>query len=129
MSGDRTRFRVPGRRSDWTAVATERSSLADLLDGLADSEWAVHSLCPGWRVRDVAAHLTQPLAHLWTTPCSATAGAAHRWTTGPGGRPRTAGAVTTRSNVPVTQHRPCTASQYLWLRASLRLGWRRPVRP
>ena len=46
------------RRTTWTAVAAERSTLADLLEGLADSEWAVHSLCPGWRVRDVAAHLT-----------------------------------------------------------------------
>ena len=50
------------RRSDWAAVADERSTLADLLEGLADSEWAVHSLCPGWRVRDVAAHLTAPAA-------------------------------------------------------------------
>ena len=45
------------RRADWAAVAAERSTLADL-EGLADSEWAVHSLCPGWRVSDVAAHLT-----------------------------------------------------------------------
>ena len=45
-------------RRDWAAVAAERSTLADLLEGLAPSEWAVHSLCPGWRVRDVAAHLT-----------------------------------------------------------------------
>ena len=46
------------RRTDWHAVGHERSTLADLLEGLAPSEWAVHSLCPGWRVRDVAAHLT-----------------------------------------------------------------------
>jgi len=46
------------RRKDWATVAAERSTLADLLEGLAASEWAVHSLCPGWRVRDVAAHLT-----------------------------------------------------------------------
>ena len=43
------------RRQDWAAVAAERSTLADLLEGLAYSEWTVHSLGPGWRVRDVAA--------------------------------------------------------------------------
>jgi uncharacterized protein (TIGR03083 family) len=32
--------------------------LCDLLDGLDDDEWGRPSLCAGWTVRDVAAHLT-----------------------------------------------------------------------
>jgi uncharacterized protein (TIGR03083 family) len=39
-------------------VAAERRDLADLLDTLSDEEWATPSLCPGWTVLDVAAHLT-----------------------------------------------------------------------
>jgi uncharacterized protein (TIGR03083 family) len=45
----------------WAAVDLERTKLADLLDGLAPEEWSRPSLCDGWRVRDVAAHLA--LAH------------------------------------------------------------------
>lgn len=40
----------------WTRA--ERLSLADFLDSLDDHEWAADSLCPGWTVHDVAAHLT-----------------------------------------------------------------------
>ncbi|REE97413.1 maleylpyruvate isomerase family mycothiol-dependent enzyme [Thermomonospora umbrina] len=39
-------------------VEAERLELADLLDTLADHEWRTPSLCAGWTVRDVAAHLT-----------------------------------------------------------------------
>lgn len=46
----------------WRAIDTERARLADLLDGLTDAEWETPSLCEGWRVRDVVAHLT--LAHM-----------------------------------------------------------------
>ena len=46
----------------WRAIDEERSSLADLLDELTAEEWDVPSLCAGWRVRDVAAHLT--LSHM-----------------------------------------------------------------
>ena len=41
----------------WAAIDHERLDLADLLDGLAPAEWEQPSLCAGWRVRDVAAHL------------------------------------------------------------------------
>ncbi|MBF5001794.1 maleylpyruvate isomerase family mycothiol-dependent enzyme [Nocardia sp. BSTN01] len=41
----------------WQAVATERTSLVELLRSLPDSGWAQPSLCAGWRVRDVVAHL------------------------------------------------------------------------
>ncbi len=39
-------------------IAAERLRVADLLDDLTDAEWATPSLCAGWKVRDVAAHLT-----------------------------------------------------------------------
>lgn len=39
-------------------IANERRRVADLLDGLDDAQWATPSLCAGWTVRDVAAHLT-----------------------------------------------------------------------
>ena len=41
----------------WAAVDHERLTLADLLDDLSSDEWETPSLCTGWRVRDVAAHL------------------------------------------------------------------------
>src|SRR4051794_21062178 len=46
------------RDAVWAAIDAERADLADLLDVLSDDEWASPSLCTGWRVRDVAAHLT-----------------------------------------------------------------------
>jgi uncharacterized protein (TIGR03083 family) len=42
----------------WAVTDSERSSLADLLEDLSPAEWERPSLCAGWRVRDVAAHLT-----------------------------------------------------------------------
>ena len=42
----------------WRAIDDQRTGLADLLDVLTPAEWATASLCEGWRVRDVAAHLT-----------------------------------------------------------------------
>lgn len=41
----------------WATVDAERGALADLLEGLSPHEWEQPSLCEGWRVRDVAAHL------------------------------------------------------------------------
>jgi uncharacterized protein (TIGR03083 family) len=45
------------RDESWRVIAEQRLSLADLLEGLADAEWEKPSLCDGWRVRDVAAHV------------------------------------------------------------------------
>lgn len=42
----------------WRCVDTERAELADLFEGLDADQWTAPSLCEGWRVRDVAAHLT-----------------------------------------------------------------------
>jgi len=41
----------------WEIIAEQRLSLAELLDGLPEPEWETPSLCAGWRVRDVAAHV------------------------------------------------------------------------
>ncbi len=41
----------------WRVIAAERRSLADLLDGLSTQDWERPSLCAGWRIRDVAAHV------------------------------------------------------------------------
>jgi uncharacterized protein (TIGR03083 family) len=45
------------REHSWQVIAGQRLSLADLLEDLSDAEWETQSLCAGWRVRDVAAHV------------------------------------------------------------------------
>ena len=45
------------------AVAAEFLALADVLDGLAEAGWDTPSLCAGWRVREVVAHLTMPVRY------------------------------------------------------------------
>jgi len=42
----------------WSAIDDQRRRTADLLEQLSEGEWRHASLCPGWTVRDVAAHLT-----------------------------------------------------------------------
>lgn len=41
-------------------VTTTYVGLADLLDALPADRWDTPSLCEGWRVREVVAHLTMP---------------------------------------------------------------------
>jgi uncharacterized protein (TIGR03083 family) len=41
----------------WQFVAQERTRLADFLEGLTAEDWNTPSLCEGWLVRDVAAHI------------------------------------------------------------------------
>lgn len=41
----------------WRHTHRQRRSLAAMLRDLSDEEWAVPSLCQGWTVRDVAAHV------------------------------------------------------------------------
>jgi uncharacterized protein (TIGR03083 family) len=38
----------------------ERERLAGLLSGLTPAQWDAPSLCSGWRVREVVAHITMP---------------------------------------------------------------------
>lgn len=55
----------PTRENDELAAETfaERERLADLLSGLGPDQWAHPSLCDGWRVREVVAHMTLPYRH------------------------------------------------------------------
>jgi uncharacterized protein (TIGR03083 family) len=42
----------------WPVVEAERLALADDLAALTDEQWAADSLCAGWTVRQVLAHMT-----------------------------------------------------------------------
>lgn len=42
------------------AVEAEYLALAALLESLSEEEWDTPSLCAGWRIREVAAHVTMP---------------------------------------------------------------------
>ena len=44
-------------------IAAERRAIADMLDGLSPQQWETQSLCAGWSVRQVAAHLSVVLTH------------------------------------------------------------------
>lgn len=44
----------------WSTIAVERIRLARLLAGLTEPEWDTPSLCDGWRIRHVAAHVIMP---------------------------------------------------------------------
>ena len=46
-----------GPAESWQLIEGHRLAIADLLDLLTPEEWERASLCTGWRVRDVAAHL------------------------------------------------------------------------
>lgn len=41
----------------WDHIHAERAALAELLAGLPPEDWAHDTLCPGWTVHDVAAHV------------------------------------------------------------------------
>jgi uncharacterized protein (TIGR03083 family) len=43
-----------------TAVTGERADLATLLEELPEAEWDRPTLCEGWRVREVVAHIVMP---------------------------------------------------------------------
>ena len=45
------------REQSWHAITEQRLTLATLLEPLTAEQWAAPSLCAGWRVRDVAAHV------------------------------------------------------------------------
>src|SRR5215213_12017394 len=46
------------REESWRVITEQRLGLARLLEGLSDDKWEQPSLCAGWRVRDVAAHVS-----------------------------------------------------------------------
>ncbi|HEX7995944.1 MAG TPA: maleylpyruvate isomerase family mycothiol-dependent enzyme, partial [Streptosporangiaceae bacterium] len=45
------------------AITAERQDLADLLGGLPEGAWDAPTLCDGWRVRELVAHLTMPFRY------------------------------------------------------------------
>lgn len=46
----------------WSTIAAERAALADDLAQLTDEQWETPSLCEGWTVRDVLAHMASTAA-------------------------------------------------------------------
>ena len=42
----------------WPVIQSERGALVTDLQGVADDQWSTPSLCTGWTVRDVLAHMT-----------------------------------------------------------------------
>lgn len=45
------------------AIAAQRHALADVLGALPSSSWDAPTLCDGWRVREVVAHITMPFRY------------------------------------------------------------------
>src|SRR5947209_3114505 len=45
------------REDVWRAIDDQRRRLVELLEDLSDDEWTHPSLCEGWTVREVAAHV------------------------------------------------------------------------
>lgn len=54
---------ITTRRRITSAIAAERRELADLLDALPVASWEAPTLCAGWRVREVAAHMSMGFRH------------------------------------------------------------------
>jgi uncharacterized protein (TIGR03083 family) len=48
----------PDEERAWQAIRRQRLAVADLVESLEAGEWRHPSLCAGWTVHDVAAHLT-----------------------------------------------------------------------
>ncbi|WP_433525087.1 maleylpyruvate isomerase family mycothiol-dependent enzyme [Nocardia pseudovaccinii] len=45
------------RETCWQTIEQQRRAIADLLADLSADEWETPSLCAGWRVKEVAAHI------------------------------------------------------------------------
>ncbi len=45
------------------AIAAERQDLADVLSDLPAEAWDAPTLCAGWRVRELVAHVTMPFRY------------------------------------------------------------------
>jgi uncharacterized protein (TIGR03083 family) len=50
----------------WKLIHEHREKVGDALGTLTDAQWETASLCTGWRVRDVVAHMVE--THLMTPP-------------------------------------------------------------
>ncbi|MER7109974.1 maleylpyruvate isomerase N-terminal domain-containing protein [Streptomyces sp. NPDC000229] len=54
---------ITTRRRITSAIAAERREPAALLDALPVASWDAPTLCAGWRVREVAAHMSMGFLH------------------------------------------------------------------
>jgi uncharacterized protein (TIGR03083 family) len=43
--------------TQWQHIHVERRAMHEILGGLSEAEWNASSVCAGWRIRDVAAHV------------------------------------------------------------------------
>jgi uncharacterized protein (TIGR03083 family) len=48
---------MPDDARTWSSIHAERARLADTIEALTPAQWRTQSLCAGWTVGDVAAHL------------------------------------------------------------------------
>jgi uncharacterized protein (TIGR03083 family) len=55
----------PSRQEVITQLTAERQELLELCQQLSAGEWDTPSLCKGWRVRDVVAHVCGGQSELW----------------------------------------------------------------
>ena len=44
-------------------ITAERTAFGDVLESLPEADWNAPSLCSGWRVREVVAHMTMPFRY------------------------------------------------------------------
>jgi uncharacterized protein (TIGR03083 family) len=44
-------------------VTAHRRAFSDVLDGLSEADWNAPTLCEGWRVREVVAHMSMPFRY------------------------------------------------------------------
>jgi uncharacterized protein (TIGR03083 family) len=44
-------------------ISAERRAFGDVLEDLSEADWNAQSLCAGWRVREVVAHMTMPFRY------------------------------------------------------------------
>ena len=51
---------MPDQNALQAETFAERRRLAEMLAGLSEQQWGTPSLCAGWRVREVIAHVTMP---------------------------------------------------------------------
>lgn len=58
------------RREIWPVVHAERRRLVDALENVDEDAWATPSLCPGWDVHDVLAHLVDGARTTRTPSCA-----------------------------------------------------------
>ncbi len=59
----KTRGTTPTESRIRAEIAAERRELADVFDRLHHSQWNAPSLCAGWRVREVVAHMSLGFRH------------------------------------------------------------------